>query len=315
VARLPRPGARAATAGLVLLAGADLLLSTIAVRAGAAEPSSSEAPAGSSPTVEEADPSVAATDPATSAAPDPAPADASRVVVVGVDGQHAWRFTRGSCSGVRSTLARTSDGGSTWQTTTSPFATITRLKPTDTVSAFVVGADRSCTPRLRSTGDAGASWGGRGSVAQSWYVDPKDPSAVGAPGAGTSSPCGDGARVLDLAVTDAASARALCADGSLHGTSSAGSSWKRAGRQEGALAMAVPADQPGQTYVARAGGQDCAGVEVHRLGTSADASCATPEGAPSDLVSAGVSLSLTSDGAWLAVGERVLRSKDLTTWE
>ena len=313
MATLSRPGARAATAGLVLLAGADLVLSTVAVRAGAAEPTGAPAPAASSRTIEEPGPSTAS---ATTAALDPAAGDAARVVVVGVDARHAWRFSRGSCSGVRSTLERTSDGGSTWQATSSPFATITRLKSTDAVSAFAVGANRSCKPRLRSTGDAGTSWGSSGSVAQTWYVDPKDPSAVGAPGAGTSHPCADGARVVDLAVIDAGSARALCADGSVHDTSSAGSSWERTGRLKGALAMAVPADQPGQTYVARAGGKDCAGVEVVRLGASAaSASCAAPKGGAVDLPSAGVSLSLTSDGAWLAVGRRVLRSADLTTWD
>ena len=46
-----------------------------------------------------------------------------------------------------------------------------------------------------------------------------------------------------------------------------------------------------------------------RLGSSAGpASCATAKGGPDHPGSAGISLSLTSDGAWLAVGRHVLRS-------
>ena len=316
MATLSRPGARAATAGLVLLAGADLVLSTVAVRAGAAEPTSAAAPAASSRSVEEAGPSVPSTASATTAAPDPAAGDAARLVVVAVDARHAWRFSRGSCSGLKSTLERTSDGGSTWQATKSPFATITRLKPTDAVSAFAVGANRSCTPRLRSTGDAGTSWGSSGSVAQTWYVDPKDPSAVGAPGAGTSHPCADGATVVDLAVIDAGSARALCADGSLHDTVQRRQLLGAHRPAEGG-ARDGRARRPAGADVCRAGRWQ--GLR-RRRGGPAGGICGLgvlrrAQGRPGRPRSAGVSLSMTSDGAWLAVGRRVLRSADLTTWD
>jgi hypothetical protein len=136
---------------------------------------------------------------------------------------------------------------------------------------------------------------------------------VNAPGSAKSRPCGKQA-VLDLAVlTAAGSARVLCADGLVRSTTDNGSVWTDAGKVEGAVALAVPPASPAETYVARLGAPECAGVQILRVRQRVATSCiqaAVPAG-PGQ-----IALSLIQGGGWLSLGDTTMRSTDdLVTWK
>ncbi len=118
--------------------------------------------------------------------------------------------------------------------------------------------------------------------------------------------------MLDLAVISFSRARALCDGGLVVSTSDTGATWSSAGRVAGAVALAVPASSPSQTFVAAVGTSSCAGVTVRQLGTKETPSCARA----GDLGRPGqVALSVVQGGGWLAVGSQTLRSTDsLATW-
>lgn len=323
---LSKVSTRVATVGLVGLVALDVLLVAIALRsnhtsgidtslastsaasadpAGATDgpsPSTTSSPSATSPTA----PTPTST--STAAA---APAAPLRTMLVALDNQRAWRVSVGSCAAGGATLVTTSDGGKTWSDVKSPLRTIVRVRPTDGQSAFVVGADSTCAAELQSTTDGGDTWGSTSTVGSAWFRNPKNPSAVEAPGPSTSRPCGSRA-VLDLAVLSPGSARVLCADGLVRSTTNTGSSWTDSGRAPGAVALAVRLTSPAQTYVALLDATDCAGVQVLRVGQSAATSCAAtvvPRG-PGQ-----VALSLVAGGGWLSVGDATMRSTDgLATW-
>ena len=228
-----------------------------------------------------------------------------------LDDQHAWRVGAGSCADGGATLASTSDGGKTWVDVKAPLRSIVRVRPADGRSAFVVGAGPRCLAELKSTTNGGGVWGSTSTVGSAWFRDPKDPTAVQAPGSSTSQPCGR-RDVLDLAVLSPRMARVLCADGLVRETTDTGSSWADSGQVSGAVALAVLSAKPTQTYVARLGATGCSGIQVQRLDQSAVASC-IETAVPTD--PGQISLSLVSGGGWLAIGETTMRSTDaLATW-
>jgi hypothetical protein len=128
----------------------------------------------------------------------------------------------------------------------------------------------------------------------------------------TSRPCGRWA-VLDLAVLATESARVLCADGLVRSTTDNGAVWTDVGTVDGAVALAVPAVNPAETYVARLGAPDCAGVQIQRVSPRLATSCipaSLPKG-PGQ-----IAMSLIKGGGWLAVGDTALLSTDgLVTWK
>jgi len=234
-----------------------------------------------------------------------------RTLLVALDNQIAWRVGAGSCSDGGATLATTGDGGKTWVKRNANLRQIARVRPADNQAAFIIGADASCAPVLKSTTDGGGSWALGGSTG-AWFRDSKDPAVVRAPGPVTSQPCGKGG-VLDLAVLTAGSARVLCADGNVRSTTNNGSIWTDLGTVDGAVTLAVPAATPLETYVARVGAPDCAGVQILRVGQQAGTSCirtAIPK------VPGQIAISLIKGGGWLAVGNITMRSTDdLVTWK
>jgi hypothetical protein len=232
-------------------------------------------------------------------------------MLVAVDNQQAWRVGTGSCSAGGATLATTVDGGKTWAKGNANLRRIVRVRPTDNRAAFIIGADAPCAAELKNTGDSGGTWSASGSAARAWFRDPKNPLVVWGPGSVTSQPCGPRA-VLDLAALTAGSAQVLCSDGLVRSTTVNGSVWTDVGKVDGAVALAVATVGPAQTYVARLGGPDCAGVQIWRVGQKTATSCVQAS-IPKD--AGQIAMSLVKGGGWLAVGTTTMRSTDdLATW-
>lgn len=306
---------RVATAGLVGLAVLDVVLAGVALRSTSTSgidtsPLSSASVTGSS----------AAASGRTSAATGPGMATGTtttaevvpRTMLVALDNQRAWRASAGSCSDGGATLAATADGGRTWTEGTAPMRTIARLQTADGQAAFVIGADLSCTAKVRETSDGGATWTTASAVAGAWFRDPKDPRTVGAPGRATSAPCGNRA-VVDLVVLSTEAAQVLCVDGSVRSSSDTGSSWTASGKVVGAVALAVRSADPTTTYVARLNSPGCAGIQILRVGQSVETSCLR-SAIPTE--PGQIALSLVDGGGWVTVGDTTMRSTDgLVTWQ
>jgi len=235
-----------------------------------------------------------------------------QTMLAAVDNQRAWRVGAGSCAAGGATLATTADGGRTWAEGTAPLRMIVRVQPADVRAAFVVGANASCSAELKNTTDGGGTWALADAAGSLWFRDPKDPRAVRAPGPSTSQPCGKGA-VLDLAVVlSSDSARVLCAGGLVRSSMGTASSWTDVGTATGAVAVAVPSANPGQSFVARLDAPGCAGVQILRVGQRVATSCIMTA-VPHD--PGHFALSLVNGGGWLAVGDTTMRSTDgLVTW-
>ena len=315
--------------GLVALAAVNVFLVGAALRsthasaldtgsvslAATASASSDGDSAGSSSTPS-VSPSATATSTATTTATTTAtaietPAVPLQVMLEALDDQHAWRVGAGSCDAGGATLATTSDGGKTWLDIKAPLRSIVRVRPADGRSAFVVGAGPRCLAELKSTTNGGGVWGSTSTVGSAWFRDPKDPTAVQAPGSSTSKPCAKG-DVLDLAVLSSTTARVLCADGLVRGSTDTGSSWADSGKVPGAVALAVLSASPAQTYVARLDAPDCAGVQIERVDQNVGTSC-IETAVPTE--PGQIALSLVRGGGWLAIGETTMRSTDdLATW-
>ncbi len=233
-----------------------------------------------------------------------------QTMIMALDNQRAWRVVAGSCSDGGAALATTADGGKTWTEGRTTLRRIVRLRPSDNRTAFVIGASSTCVAELRDTIDGGGTWTPAG-TAGTWFRDPKMPTVVRGPRAAATQPCGKGA-VLDLAVLATNSARVLCADGLVRSTANGGVLWADVATVDGAVALAVPAAKSAESYVARLGAPDCAGVQILRVQPRAATSC-VETAIPA--VPGQIAMSLTKGGGWLAVGSTTMRSTDdLVTW-
>jgi hypothetical protein len=229
-----------------------------------------------------------------------------------LDTRRAWRIDAGSCSRGGATLTTTANGGRSWVRRSASLSRILRVQQTDSNAAFVIGAGSGCTAEVRETTDGGLTWVGGGDVGRAWFRDPGKPAVVWAPGPVASQPCGRHP-VLDLAVISAGSARVLCSDGVVRSTTRQGKLWTNVATVDGAVAMALPAADPAQTWVARLGASGCPGIQVMSVRRGTRPSCvlvALPSGGGR------VALSLVKGGGWLAVGEVTMRSTDgLLSWQ
>jgi hypothetical protein len=233
-----------------------------------------------------------------------------QTMIMALDNQRAWRVVAGSCAGGGAALATTADGGKTWTKGSATLRRIVRVRPSDNRTAFVIGANSTCAAELRGTVDGGGTWTSAG-TAGTWFRDPKTSTVVQAPRAAASQPCGKSA-VLDLAVLATDSARVLCADGLVRSTVNDGVLWADVARVDGAVALAVPAVRPAESYVARLGAPGCAGVQILRVQPRVAASCVET---PIPEVPGQIAMSLVEGGGWLAVGTTTMRSTDdLATW-
>jgi hypothetical protein len=234
------------------------------------------------------------------------------VMLMALDTRRAWRIDAGSCSRGGATLTTTVNGGRSWVRRGASLSRILRVQQTGSNAAFVIGAGSGCTPEVRETTDGGLTWVGGGDVGRAWFRDPGKPAVVWAPGPVASQPCGRHP-VLDLAVISAGSARVLCSDGVVRSTTRQGKLWTDVATVDGAVAMALPAADPDQTFVARVGASGCPGIQVMSVRRRTSPSCVRVA-----LPSSGgqVALSLVKGGGWLAVGEATMRSTDgLLSWQ
>ncbi len=229
-------------------------------------------------------------------------------MVEAVDRDHVWRVYGGECDGAHAQIQRSDNGGRTWLDIPSPLPVITRLQLRSTDEAFVVGADSSCRPQLRSTTDAGAAWAATSDPSRAWYIDPADRHVFNSPGAGPSRPCQD-EKVLGLAVTTVGGARILCGDGTVRQTADSGRSWSTMGQVPQAVTMAVPQPDVETTYVLRHS-DGCDGIEIVALDRPNQTVSCVPT--PDHLQE--VALTIPSRSALLLAGEQLLRSSDLVSW-
>jgi hypothetical protein len=298
---------RVATAALLALVALDIPLVGMALRSthtsGIDTSPVSSAPASVDSTTAPASPS-----PTASLIAAKAPL---QIMLVALDNQQAWRASAGSCSAGGASMATTVDGGKTWAKRNANLSRIVRVQPSDIRAAFVIGANSSCAAELKDTSDGGGSWIGGGYVGAAWFRDPSNPMVVRAPGPSSSQPCSSHA-VLDLAVLKGGSARVLCADGLVRSTTDNGAVWSDVDTVDGAVALAVSTVNPAETYVARLGAQNCAGVQILRVRQLVVTACVKVT-IPKD--PGQIAMSLVKGGGWLAVGSRTMRSTDdLVTW-
>ncbi len=313
--------------GLAAFLAVDVALVVFALdpsRSVATAPGTSAASLPSSPspgsTPTPPSPTTTRTPSATSTRPSPPPASQQPTPapllgsLVAASDTVAWRTTTGSCANGGASVAVSTDGGRAWTTRAVPVQVLIRVRPSTAASAFVVGAGRDCKPELRSTTDGGATWGPTSGTTATWFRDPQDPQLVHSPGARSNRPCGP-VSVIDLAPVTATSARVLCSDGSIQGSSNSGSTWSAAGSTPGALALDARAESGVVvSYVVRTG-ESC-GLQVVRVaGTPTQTTvlgCVEPE---VPVPSGSVALSVNGPAGWMQVGGTTWRSRDgLLTW-
>ncbi|WP_392544724.1 WD40/YVTN/BNR-like repeat-containing protein [Oryzobacter telluris] len=238
---------------------------------------------------------------ASASAEPPAAARPLSRVVSAASAQVVWAAGTGSCD-EPGKVHVSRDGGKTWRSQDAPGA-VTRIRPNDGRSGFVIGGDDQCRLRLWNTSDAGASWTDPRSAADAWGRDPDDATRVHRPGGDPVKPCQADARVLDLAGLRDGVASVVCNDGTVRTTSDAGARWTTSLEREGLVALALTA--PGRGAVAIVA-EDCTGVAVAALagGKVGTVQC-LEDVAPRP---GQVSVSVVADATWLVAGDTVLRA-------
>lgn len=309
---------RITTAGLVVFLLVDIVLVYLALRPPAV---STATPAPS--TVSTGTPAQgSATSPTPTGSPttretesenvEPRPAS---VLLAGLDADVAWRASVGSCRTGGATLELTIDGGATWDEVDPPVDNIARIQPLGPGRGFLIGGVDGCSQVEFTTEDGGEGWAGPRDLAGAWARKLDAPDEVTTPQEPRSGPCGDQA-VLDLSRTSADQAEALCLDGSVRETEDGGVSWRDSGEATGALALANRIEGGVlSTYVARAGIEGCAGVQIAKVVRGqepTDVACVEV----AEIAPGTVALSATSGAGWLVVGSDTWTSgADLTNWE
>lgn len=307
---------RIATVAILVLVALDVALVATALKSTKASGIGATPVSTAEPSIK---PSSASVSPSSTVSTSAASTSAANLplqtMLVALDDQRAWRVQTGSCSDGGASLTTTKDGGKTWAKDSAILQRIVRVRPQDSRIAFIIGADTSCAAELKKTRDGGTTWSSDASVDLAWFRDPKDSQVVRAPGSVKSAPCGRNA-VLDLAVLTAGSARVLCADGAVRSTRNNGALWTDLGKVAGAVALAVPTVSQAETYVARVGVPDCAGVQITRVRETVATSCikaSIPQGQGGQ---GQIAMSLVKGGGWLSVGSATMRSTDdLVTWK
>ncbi|HET6624922.1 MAG TPA: hypothetical protein VFG63_00900 [Nocardioidaceae bacterium] len=241
---------RLGTAAIVLFVLVDIVLVMVAFRHVTPATSGSPPPATPAPP---AVPSSASPSPTIA----PAAADASLFLSVAPDGT-LLRSTRGSCpDAVAPVVEVSTDGGSTFAPVdvAADLSEVLRVQADGADDLWVVGADGDCALGVYR-GGAEDGWGLSPGTDGAWHLlaNPRR-SAVHAPDGAVDTPC---APVSLSSIPGGA--RILCADGSVSGTTDAGSSWEELGRVRGATAIWFTSADHG-----------------YALGTSADCPAAVQE--------------------------------------
>lgn len=216
-----------------------------------------------------------------------------------------WRATITECDSPGN-LEVTSNGGRSWRTTKSGLTNMLRLKTFGVAAVFAVGTDDRCRARFRTIESPDGRWESEGGMLpEIWYREPKRRDVVHAPGGDRSRPCESG--VADLAGLGSSNAAALCQDGSLAITDSAGKRW-------GPLRLdldvqALNADDLG--FVAAGRSSACGGVAVVIFNPDGDAGSGTSHCAPVGAEgTTALAVAVRGDLLWVWADDRVLTSTD-----
>ena len=296
--------------GLGLFLIVDVALVAVALNTGRAPSgAAAETP---TPTAEEG------TDPGAEVEPEPAVAVPAVLAVaptrllVALDDSIAWRATTGACPDTPALPERTTDAGVTWEPTDATAPTDVRsirriLVEGPDLASFVGQSPVDCAAMFVRTFVGGDNFEEfANGLAGTWYVNPLNGAQVHSPEGDFAAPC---ATVVALAARDASGAAALCADGTIHLTADAATTWSGPVEIPGALNIAASSD--GFT-VAVAGDEACAGVRLIGLSEAADVvplGCLPSEQTP-QLLAGNVAVSVTDDTIWLWAGDVLVRSVD-----
>jgi hypothetical protein len=225
-----------------------------------------------------------------------------RRLVAATSSTTAWLADAGSCE-QPGQVHVTDSGGVDWTTEEAP-GSVTRVRPSDASSAFIVGGDSDCESRVWYTGDRGDTWSPPQSAADAWGRVAGQPQFALRPGGDPVQPCP--ADVLDLVGFTAGRAAVLCADGSVRVTDDRGATWSTVIEREDTLAISFREPSEGAIVGIEDG---CSGVAVfpvvgNDLGESA---CVEDAQQAPKLVAISV-----ADGAvWLVAGDDVFRATRL----
>jgi photosystem II stability/assembly factor-like uncharacterized protein len=178
------------------------------------------------------------------------------------------------CSGPRSGVALSDDGGTTWKAVHPPAPHVLRVRAVKAHHVWLVAADKSCTPAFYESKDSGKTWQRKASTSGAWHLLPGQSAAIHAPYHRSTPPCPSGSRPSLLSgVTFKTGVVACRGDDStstaLLRTGDGGKTWQRVdGAPIGHLtAMSWPSAQDG-FLLDRSSGGGCAGLQLH---TSTDA--------------------------------------------
>lgn len=228
-----------------------------------------------------------------------------------VTAQRAWSATPGACaSGVKSTVATTTDGGATWTSGTSPVRRVVALEPA-AGRVTVAGYDDDCLFLRTTTTDAGNAWAPVSSVGGAWTHDgPK----VRTPAGKSVTPCAP-AGVIAVEGSSSGAATVLCDDGAVRRTSDGGVRFAGASTVKGAIALAAGSDST--LYLVVPGGATCAGVRVRASGDDGtswtDAGCIAD---PTVVAAKSVGFDVSGSTAMLLADAKTYRSVDRAlTWQ
>ena len=186
-----------------------------------------------------------------------------RVSITTGKGDVVLRITAGSCTAAGGPLLEVSDNqGRTFHQARLPqvddgtgvsasspaVRAIAFAEVTSSSTITVAGADAECAVHSYTTDDGGATWTQDPGPVEEWYVDPKTGTVVSPTGA-TDSGCKS---VVEFATVSATIAKAVCANGTIRGTSDGGSLWVDTGKLPEASAVRFTSGQTGYALVVEA---------------------------------------------------------------
>jgi hypothetical protein len=225
-----------------------------------------------------------------------------RRLVAATSSTTAWLADAGSC-GQAGQVHVTDSGGVDWTTEEAP-GSVTRVRPSDASSAFVVGGDTDCESRVWYTADKGDTWSPPQSAADAWGRVVEEPQSVLRPGGDLVQPCP--ADVLDLVGLTGGRAAVLCADGNVRVTEDRGATWSTTIEREDTLAISFRELSDGAIVGIEDG---CSGVAVSAVvgDDLGESTCVEDAEQAPGLVAISV-----ADGAvWLVAGDDVFRATRL----
>lgn len=294
-----------AIVGIGLFLAVDILLVALALQSTAPQvngSASAETSGTSTPAPSET--------PTPTSSPTVLPTAPSRLIAA-LDASVVWRTTIGSCADGSAVAELSVDGGDTWTsrdlTSSTGITALQRILVSGSDTATFVGADADCTPDAVRTFVAGADFAEYPDQLESgWYLSPVGGATVHGPNGDVAAPCSS---ALIVAPLDAERAGVLCADGSLHVTTDAGTTWTALSSLDQTIALTETADG---FLAASVGSADCAGVLLTTIGLEddrAELGC-VESSEPAESLAGATAIDWTEDGLWMWVDDRLLISTD-----